>query len=403
MTFHSPFISFLKIKNKNSPYQMATRIAYSTISASMSSFMFGISLTSIECIKEMKEKNEIRITNQAWAIIISIICISALFACIGLFMSKNTILMSQKYKLVVNNILYLTGTLLLLKLSIKFIIVARLIIGAAIGITCYCVPGYLHSIAPREYSGLICSCHQIGIVVGVLAGQILTYFFSNHTTVLFCVLAIIIVHTISLFYIIQTETKMSRAKFKPLIQNVDAKKSIILAALIHCSQQVSCYNAVLNYVTTLFEKKPDPKAYAIFVGFVGLISTLISMFFIDRLGRRIILTMSYLTCIITLFILGINFTCPFLFVYIIGFNVGLGPVTWFITEEIFPEEYKEAGMMIGVSVNWMSYFIVALVFPFLHKIMGNATFILFGFLLSVMFLVFYGFYEETKGKEAQFQ
>lgn len=374
---------------------------YSIYVSSLSSFLFGLSLTNIECIRKLVKSNEIDISEFKWSIIVSVISISALIANILLYNMRSY--KSLKHRIIGNNIFYLIGTIMLLFPSFVVLVLARFIIGIGIGVTCTTIPLYLNLISSKENRGVVCSCNQVGIVSGVLAGQLITFLIPLWRVCIYSCVIFIIIHTILLFYIENIQISQNTGNFMSLIRNKSAQKSLCLSVIIHFSQQFSCFNNVLNYSSTLFDETSSPQLYSVLIGIASLISTLVSMAFVDRYGRKMLLAMSYMTCIFTLIILSYKLTIYVLFLYIAGFNFGLGPVTWFITGEIFPENDKEAGTMIGVSANWFSYFLVSVSFPMMLKYFKGGSFAVFAVILGMFFIYFLCAYTETKGKETNFQ
>jgi SP family arabinose:H+ symporter-like MFS transporter len=86
-------------------------------------------------------------------------------------------------------------------------------------------------------------------------------------------------------------------------------------------------------------------------------------------------------------------------VYIFGFSIGLGPVTWVLLAEIYPLHLREQAMSIALFVNWLCVFFVLWTFPFLLssvKILGS--FGLYGLLCGMALLFVVRMIPETKQK-----
>ena len=52
-----------------------------------------------------------------------------------------------------------------------------------------------------------------------------------------------------------------------------------------------------------------------------------------------------------------------MFVYIGGYQVGFGPITWYIVSEVFPLEVRGKAIALGVELNYVLNFFVQLHFP----------------------------------------
>lgn len=389
---------------------------FSIIAASLSSFNFGLSITIFECINAIRQETLAKhslsvdeglpITREQWALLVSIICIGAFAS--NIFV--NYINANMKTIIFANNLLYFLGTFIIyLKPIFYLLLLGRLLIGLGIGVTCAIIPFYLTSIAPIKLRGLVGSCHQFGIVSGILAGQVITFYYKEIINWKIGIMGMLIylgIHTTSLLWIknVEVEDTIKNKGIIKLIKKRKARKSLITAVLMHLAQQLACINGVIQYSNTIFEKTDNAETQTIILGVVSLFSSLFSMFIVDRAGRKIMILLSCAIVSLTLGLLSFGIKTNYsTFLYIIGFNLGLGPVTWFITGEIFPAEYKKSGTFLAVSVNWISNFCVTSIFPYLFDKMGSKSFLVYlacTLLMAVYFLIFL---RETKGKIAGFQ
>jgi len=406
---HTPNKKQMDIEKRITP-----SLLYSTVLSSLSSLTFGLSLTGMEMINESRQacniteskifKSCIKMTDPEWSSVISVICIGALISNLLI----NYIDCSVKRKIILNNALYFIGTFLIFMMTNYFIVLlGRILIGLGVGITCSVVPYYLSTISPVKIRGILCSFHQFMIVFGVLLGQVLTYYFYNNWRFgISIILIYIILHTFLLLGIrdIQRNENTEDASFNDLISNSAARKSISMVVILHLVQQVSCINGVIYYSNEIMKGADNPRLYSIYVGIVSLVSSLLSLGIIDKFGRKIMLIISMALVTASLFSLALDFEKVFsLFVFIFGFNLGLGPVVWLISGEIFPRDFKRAGATLGVSVNWISNFIIALVFPLILKSLGCKSFAIYGIGTGFVMMYIFAVFRETRGKVAEFQ
>jgi SP family arabinose:H+ symporter-like MFS transporter len=85
--------------------------------------------------------------------------------------------------------------------------------------------------------------------------------------------------------------------------------------------------------------------------------------------------------------------------YITFFGISLGPLTFVVVAEIFPNRVRAKAISIAILSLWVSTFVVSLVFPAMLKFLGGAyTFWLFGGLSVFAFLFIWKIVPETKGK-----
>ena len=85
-------------------------------------------------------------------------------------------------------------------------------------------------------------------------------------------------------------------------------------------------------------------------------------------------------------------------IFVSFFEVGLGPIPWLIGAEIFPTRVRSAAMSVSSTINWLSNFAVGLSFPSLSLALGPLSFVPFGVVLAVAFVLEYRFVPETQGK-----
>ena len=87
-----------------------------------------------------------------------------------------------------------------------------------------------------------------------------------------------------------------------------------------------------------------------------------------------------------------------MFIYIAGYQVGFGPITWCIVSETFPIEIRGKAIALGVELNYGLNFGVQFIFPILHEKLGwGPTFCLFGVVCAFGFFYIRTFVTETTG------
>ena len=184
--------------------------------------------------------------------------------------------------------------------------------------------------------------------------------------------------------------------------------SFCLAILIH----VSGINTIIDYAPLILKSagwKMDAALFSTFViGGVNFLFTLISLWTIDRYGRKPLYIVGSLGMVLALTLLVAAFatgrTDPaallgMMGLYIACFAACIGPVFWTLIPEIFPNGVRGRAMTVPVVTQWVMNAIVVLLFPMaMHKLGRVAT---FGFLacMSLLQAVFtWKFLPETKGR-----
>lgn len=409
-----------KAETKTDPAMDSNKISRKKLCASsvlcaLSSFTFGVNLTILECVRDVFRGNapgsartKVCFSHTEWALMVPVFIPGALIS----NLVSPFIKLRQRTCLIMSNAFYMAGTLLLLLAYKNWSIwLARFVVGIGMGLTCVYAPLYLESIAPVHIRGTICSLHQLFVVLGILMGQVLSFYFNSEQSWrvgVGSVLGYIVLHTLSLYAIHNTHEKNEEStcskSLVSLIQNREARLSLITAVALHAAQQLSCINGIILYSNDMFENAEKKRFYTLMIGLTFAVSTMLSMSFVDKYGRKPLLLLSMLTDIVALMLLCVsgNMLIPVL-VFVTGFSFGLGPIVWFISSEIFPDEYKVPGAALASAVNWTLAYVVSSYFSLIGMRYKVICFSLHAFFLVVAFLYTLRFFEETKGKTPAFQ
>ncbi|XP_055374636.1 facilitated trehalose transporter Tret1 isoform X3 [Condylostylus longicornis] len=182
-------------------------------------------------------------------------------------------------------------------------------------------------------------------------------------------------------------------------------------------QQLSGINAVIFYTVQIFKDAGstiDGNICTIIVGCVNFIATFIATILIDRLGRKILLYISDVAMIITLFTLGGYFYCKdqemdlssvgwlplaSFVIFVLGFSLGFGPIPWLMMGEILPGKIRGTAASVATAFNWACTFLVTKTFQDLIDGMGTyGAFWLFGSICVVGLFFVIIWVPETQGK-----
>jgi MFS family permease len=193
----------------------------------------------------------------------------------------------------------------------------------------------------------------------------------------------------------------------------ECRLPLIIAISLHIGQQLSGVNAIFFYSSDIFKSANIPAhliQYAILsTGVVNFLMTLVTVPLIERLGRKLLLTVPIAIIIVDFILLVLFLTFKHYYavfsylstvcilVFIMGFAVGLGPVPFLYTAEIFNQKTRSSAMAIAVTVNWLSTLLISFFFPLLSELMGQYVFCVFmvimggllTLLLTKVILLFY--------------
>ncbi len=209
---------------------------------------------------------------------------------------------------------------------------------------------------------------------------------------------------------------------------------LVVGIMMSVFQQAVGINAVLYYAPTMFENM-GASTHAAFwqafvVGVTNSLATLIALVTVDRLGRKPLLIIGALVMAAAMLTLGSLFDAHLVSVtvekgsavsrnaslaaivavviYIGGFAMSWGPVTWVLLSEIFPNSIKGKAMSIAVAAQWIANFIVSSTFPAMDRSsVLNAAFNhgfaywIYGLMSVLAGLFVMRFVPETKGRSLE--
>jgi len=142
-------------------------------------------------------------------------------------------------------------------------------------------------------------------------------------------------------------------------------------------QQWSGNNAVIFFCSSIFKTAglDNTDQASLYVMATQVIATGLSVYLMDKAGRRLLMLMASVGMAAASGTLGFLFllqhgsqkppgwiTIIALITYIIFFSIGMGPIPWLITGEIFPNRTRALGSSVATMVNWFSAFGVTFLF-----------------------------------------
>lgn len=355
----------------------------------------------------------------------------------------------RKKTLFITLVLFFIGILSLTEATGFYsILIGRFITGLAIGVASVAVPLYIAEMSPTESRGALVSLNQLLITIGILIAYIVSYIYADkqlwREMFAFSFFPLLI-QFFCLFFIPETPSWLiSRGKEsaadKVLLRiggpsrlvstlekqvNNPAKKNwrelfspsvrrpFLVGIGVSVFQQITGINTVIYYAPQIFQKAGYQTAEsAIFatmlVGCVNVILTVISLWLIDRIGRRPLLIGGLVGMALSLAVLGFSFLSGHhigmtaiagLMIYVAFFAVSLGPVAWLIISEIYPLGIRGRAMGIATLANWVCNYIVSLTFLSLIQQFGTGhTFWIYTIICLVGLWFVYKLVPETKGK-----
>ncbi|XP_057506294.1 probable polyol transporter 4 [Actinidia eriantha] len=348
--------------------------------------------------------------------------------------------------------------------TFQILIVGRLLAGVGIGFGVMIAPVYIVEISPTVARGSLTSFPEIFINLGILLGYISNYAFSgfpSHTNwrimlavgilpSVFIAFALCIIPESPRWLVMQNRVEEARSvllKTNDSEAEVEERLAEILLAAgkyeekavwrellspspslrrmlvtgfgIQCFQQITGIDATVYYSPTIFkeagvEAKSKLLAATVAVGVSKTAFILVAIFLIDRVGRKPLLYVSTIGMTLCLFGLGITLSlfkeAPFgigmAVLAVCGnvafFSVGIGPVCWVLTSEIFPLRLRAQATALGAVGNRVCSGLVAMSFLSVARAITVArTFFIFSAISALSVAFVYALVPETKGKSLE--
>lgn len=389
--------------------------------------------------------------NTGWAVG----CINIGAAIGALVAGKLSAAIGRKKLLLICSFLFaLTGVATGWAPDFTLFILARLLSGVAVGVAALVCPMYIAEIAPASLRGRLVTFYQLAIVSGLLLAYLSNYLllntgennwrwmFSSQTVPALLFFGGLFFVPESPRWLIKkkriteatniltriggneyatTETTNIQKSFahevKEHIRDLfkkDVKHIVLIGAVVAFFSQADGQNSLFSYAPVIFKQAgmAEDTAFlqSVIIGVVNFIFTFIAIIFIDKIGRRkLLLYGSFLLLIDALalaycFYVGAAgyFTLIFVLCFVAVYSATLGPVTWVILSEIFPNRIRSNSMALATLVLWIANFITTASFPILKAQFGlHITFAIHAGICLIYFLFVKKRIPETKGKSLE--
>ena len=315
--------------------------------------------------------------------------------------------------------------------------IARFIGGVGIGVASALSPMYIAEVSPAHIRGRMVSLNQMTIVLGILGAQIVNMLLARDTSIvenaawnlewgwrwmfwaetvpagLFLVMSFFIPE--SPVYQQMKAATMSqhtgqKAGLKELMEG-KYSKVLLLGLVIAVFQQWCGTNVIFNYAQEIFVGAGydvDGMFIDIVItGIANVVFTFVALYTIEKWGRRTLMLIGAGGLGLIYLTLG---TCYFLEVKgvmmvvlvvtaISVYAMTLGPVTWTLLAEIFPNQIRGVAMAVCTFALWVGCCTLTFSFPSMNAALGSSgTFWIYSAICVCAFIFLWRHCPETKGK-----
>ncbi|CAN6209646.1 unnamed protein product [Urochloa humidicola] len=348
--------------------------------------------------------------------------------------------------------------------TLAMLIVGRVFLGAGVGFGNQAAPLFLSEIAPARVRGALNILFQLNVTVGILVANVVNYFTSTiHPLGWRYALGGAAAPAAALFLgsLAITETPTSLVErgraaagrrtlekirgtaevgeefeeiraavehaaamnaeerpYRRLLRRWESRPPLVIAVAMQVFQQFTGINALMFYAPVLFQTMgfaaDGSLLSAVVTGGVNVVSTVVSIALVDRVGRRKLLLEACAQMLVAQVAVGwimlghvraegspgggwavglVVLIC----VYVSSFAWSWGPLGWLIPSETFPLETRAAGFSFAVSSNMLFTFLIAQAFLSMMCAMRAYIFFFFAGWIVVMGTFVLVLLPETKG------
>lgn len=347
----------------------------------------------------------------------------------------------------------------------------RIIGGMGIGIVSIVSPVYISEVSPADRRGTMVSLYQLAVTIGFLAAYIVNFWIQDAAQsaqyssgwwrhvmqdemwrgMLGSMTVPAIMYFIVIFFIPESprwlivkgegskasailtriysdraaaETQMSETKasiegetvseWKALLQP-GILKAVIIGSAIAILGQFMGVNAVLYYGPEIFSdaglSSGDSMFSQVLVGAVNMLTTVIAVFIIDKVGRKQLIYWGVSGMILSLIMIGLYFLCgeawglgngfllSFFLFYVFCCAISISAVVFVLLSEMYPNSVRGRAMSVAGLALWIGTYLIGQLTPWLLENLTPAgTFFLFAAMCVPYILIMWKAVPETTGK-----
>ena len=327
--------------------------------------------------------------------------------------------------------------------------IARFVGGVGIGVASALAPMYIAEVSPAEIRGRMVSLNQMTIVLGILSAQIVNMLLARDTTIaesqawnvewgwrwmfwaetlpaaLFLLMSFFIPES-PVFLKLKNEKflaepsgkaerriKKAEAGLRELFQNKYGKV-LLLGLVIAVFQQWCGTNVIFNYAQEIFVGAgfdvDGMFINIVITGIANVLFTFVALYTIEKWGRRTLILIGagglgliYLTLGTCYFFEVKGVMMVALVVAAISvYAMTLGPVTWTLLAEIFPNRVRGIAMATCTFALWVGCCTLTFSFPSMNAALGSSgTFWIYSAICICAFVFLFRNCPETKGKSLE--
>lgn len=448
-------------------------VIFLSVVAALGGFLFGYDTAVISgTTSQVSQIFNLGTLEQGWYVGCALIGSIIGVLCAGILSDK----LGRKLTMIISAILF-TSSALGCAFCADFdqLVIYRIIGGVGIGIVSIVSPLYISEISVAKYRGQMVSLYQLAVTVGFLGAYLANWYLLESSqsgdhynadwveyifvaevwrgmlgletvpALLFFMIIFFIPEsprwlivrkqevkatdilekiyastTEALYQLKETKSVLAtevRNEWRALL-HPGIMRAVIIGATIAILGQFMGVNAVLYYGPSIFEQAGlgggDALFYQIIVGMVNMLTTVLAVFIIDRVGRKKLVYYGVSGMIVFLILIAFYFNYGelmglsnivlllFFLAYVFSCAISISAVIFVFLSEMYPTRIRGLAMSIAGFSLWIGTYLIGQLTPWMLQTLSPAgTFLLFAAMCMPYILIVWKLMPETTGKSLE--
>lgn len=321
------------------------------------------------------------------------------------------------------------------------LVVFRMIGGFGIGIVSIVSPIYISEVSPAQVRGTMVSLYQLFITIGFLLAYLMNFLILKGASLdatdpeigkamfnqeywrgmLGCEAIPDLLFLVLIFFIPESPRWLAvrgarqdkREEWK-VLREPGILKAVLIGSAIAILGQFMGVNAVLYYGPKIFADAgfEDPLFSTVLVGVVNMLTTVLALLIIDKVGRKQLVWWGVGGMIFCLLMIGLYFLpstnlptwfmLTFFLLYVFCTAFSISAVVFVLLSEMYPNRVRGLAMSIAGFALWIGTYLIGQLTPWmLENLTPAGTFFLFAFMCIPYLLIMYKCVPDTTGKSLE--
>ncbi len=385
--------------------------------------------------------------------------------------------LGRKKTMIISAILFTSSAIgCALSNNLNDLVIWRMVGGGGIGIVSVVCPLYISEISPASHRGRLVSLYQLAITIGFLAAYMVNFYLLNLSVsfnstnpmlqkifgtevwrgmlgaetlpaLLFFIVIFFIPESprwlivkqkkekaadiFSKIFTTKEEVEFQIAETEKVLQlqveetsdwkvlmQPGFRKAVLIGCAIAILGQFMGVNAVLYYGPSIFESsglsRGDSLFYQTLIGTVNMLTTVLALLIIDKIGRKKLVYIGVSGMIVSLVCIGLYFSFAeiwglssfFLLICFLAYMFfcagSISAVIFVFLSEMYPTRIRGLAMSIATLSLWIGTYLIGQLTPWmLETLTPSGTFFLFAVMCIPYILIVWKLMPETTGKSLE--